>query len=160
MPLTTSQLQALKADIIADATLNAFPNNSDGAFEIAKAYNLLANPAYIVWKTNVSTVDIRSVLVWSEFDALSVSKQNAFTFLCSNHIVNAALANVRQGIQSIFTGPGQAGNLAALIAVAKRSATRAEKLFATGDGTNGSPSTMGWEGVLSLQDVETARNLP
>lgn len=160
MPLTTEQLQTLKTDILADPILNAFPNNSDGAFEIAKAYNLLANPAYIVWKTNVSTAEIRAVLVWSEFDALSVSKQNAFTFLCSNHVVNAALANVRQGISSIFTGPGQAGNLAALIDIAKRSATRAEKLFATGTGTTASPAVMTIEGPISLQDVEAARRLP
>ena len=160
MPLTTEQLQTLKTDILADPILNAFPNNSDGAFEIAKAYNLLANPAYIVWKTNVSTAEIRAVLVWSEFDALSVSKQNAFTFLCSNHVVNAALANVRQGISSIFTGPGQAGNLAALIGIAKRSATRAEKLFATGTGTTASPAVMTIEGPISLQDVEAARRLP
>lgn len=158
--LTTEQLAALKADILADATLNAFPNNSDGAFEIAKAYNLLAAGPWIVWKTDVSTLDIRNALVWAEYDVLSVSKQNAFAFLCSNHVVNAGLTNVRQGIQSIFSGPQQAGNLAAMIAIAKRSATRAEKLFSAGTGTTASPATMTFEGQLSFQDVQDARNLP
>lgn len=158
--LTAEQLAALKADILADPTLNAFPNNSDGAFAIAAAYNQLASPTWTVWKSDVSTVDIRNALVWSEYDVLSVSKQNAFSFLCSNHIVNAGLANVRQGIQSIFGAPQQSGNLAALIAIAKRSATRAEKLFSTGTGSVANPATMTFEGQLSFQDVQTARNLP
>lgn len=157
MALTTAQLQALKTEILNDPVLTAQPQNSDGAFAIAAALNLLAAPAFIVWKTNVSTADVRAALVWSEYDALSVSKQNAFSFLCSNGIVNAALTNVRQGISSIFSGPSQSGNLAALIAIAKRRATRAEKVLATGTGTDASPATMGFEGTLSYQDVEAAR---
>lgn len=158
--LTSAQLAVLKADILADPTLSAFPNNSDGAFAIAAAYNQPASPAYIVWRTDVSTENVRNALVWAEYDTLSVSKQNAFSFLCSNHIINAGLANVRQGIQSIFAGAQQAGNLAALVALAKRQATRAEKLFAvSGDGTSGTPATMGFEGLLTFQDVEQARNL-
>lgn len=162
MPLTQAQKTALKADIIAATDqpmqdLEANPTNSDLAFAVAGLYNLQASPDYIVWKSNVTTVDIRAVLVWAEFDALSVSKQNAFLFLCSNHVVNAALTNVRQGIASIFSGPGQAGNLAALIAIAKRLATRAEKLLkVAGDGTSGTPATMGFEGQLSFQDVLAA----
>jgi hypothetical protein len=155
--LTPSQLTQLKNDIAADGTLNVIPNTSDGADAIATIYNQLASPAFIVWKTNVSTYEIRAALVWNEYDALTISKQNAFTFLCSNGFVNGALTNVRAGISSIFSAPGQSGNLAALTALAKRSATRAEKLFATGTGTTASPATMSFEGVLPYQDVLTAR---
>lgn len=156
--LTPAQATALKNDILADPTLSAIPNNGDGNFAIAEAYNLLAVPVFRVWRTNVTTEEIRSVLVWAEYDSLSNSKQNAFSFLCSNHIVDASLPNVRTGITSIFSGPSQAGNLAALVAVAKRSATRIEKLLATGTGSEGSPATMTFEGALSFQDVELARN--
>jgi hypothetical protein len=159
--LTTSQKQALKSEIIASSedamvALEADPGSADKAFAVSLLYNQLASPAFIVWKTDVTTIDIRAVLVWAEYDALSVSKQNAFAFLCSNHIVNAALTNVRQGIQSIFTGPNQSGNLAAMIAIAKRAATRAEKLFAAGTGSDASPATMTFEGNLSYQDVLAA----
>lgn len=159
--LTASQLVTLKNDIAANGVLNTIPNTSDGAFAIAEAYNIPASPAFIVWKTNVSTYEIRSGLIWDEYDALTVSKQNAFAFLCSNGLVNAALTNVRAGIGSIFAGPGQTGNLAALTALAKRSATRLEKLFATGTGTSGSPGTMAAnvEGPLPYQDVLTARSV-
>lgn len=157
--LTPSQLQALRADIDADGTLSQIPNTPDGAFEIASVYNQLVSPAWTVWKTNVSTHEIRSVLVWAEYNELTVSKQNAFQFLCSNGIVNAGLTNVRAGIQSIFAGPQQTGNLVALVAIAKRLATRAEKLFSTGTGSSASPATMTFEGQLSYQDVLAAREL-
>lgn len=156
--LTPAQATALAADIQADPILAAFPNDPDGAFAIAAAYNLKAVPDFFVWRSDVTTEEIRAVLVWAEYEGLSATKQNAFTFLCSNHIVNATLPNVRQGIATIFTGPQQAGNLAALTGVAKRTATRAETLFATGAGTTGTPATMGFEGALSYQDVLNARS--
>lgn len=151
--LTNDQLTTLAADIEADSTLAEIPKTADGAFEVAAAYNQIASPGFTVWKTDVTTEDIRAVVVWAEYDILSVSKQNAFEFLCSNHVVNGALSNVRQGIQSIFSSPQQSGNLAAMIAIAKRLAKRAEKLFATGTGTNGSPATMTFEGDLTFRDV-------
>ena len=39
MALTPQQLATLKADILADPALNAFPNNADGNTAIANAYN-------------------------------------------------------------------------------------------------------------------------
>lgn len=155
--LNLTQLQAIKAEIVAAPLLSAQPMTPDGAFAIAQELNKPAAPAFWVWRTDVSTYEIRSVLVWSEYDALSVSRQNAFQFLCSNGTVNAALLNVRQGIASIFAGPGQTGNRDALIAIAKRAATRAEKVLSTGTGSDASPATMGFEGLLTYQNVEAAR---
>lgn len=156
--LTTAHKAALKTHIETSPDLNVFPNDPDGAFAIAALLNALAVPDFYVWRSDVSTEEVRAVLVWSEYDTLSASKQNAFEFLCSNHIVNATLPNVRQGIASIFGAPQQSGNLAALTGVAKRKATRAEKLFATGTGSLASPATMGFEGSISFQDVQDARN--
>lgn len=155
--LTSAQKTTLKAHIDASSDLNSFPNTSDGAFAVAALLNLAASPAFIVWRSDVSTEEIRAVLVWGEYDALSVSRQNAFQFLCSNHIVNAALPNVRQGIQSIFAGAQQAGNRAALTAAAKRAASRVEKLLATGTGSDADPATMTFEGAITFGDVQDAR---
>ena len=52
--LTPPQLATLKTDILADATLNAFPNTADGAFEITTAYNIVASPDFWVWRTSVT----------------------------------------------------------------------------------------------------------
>lgn len=159
--LTSEQLVILRSDIEGDVTLSAIPNTPDGAFTIADIYNQLASPTFYLWKSHVSTYDIRSALIWNEYDTLSVSKQNAFQFLCSNGIVDARLTNVRQGIASIFSGPGQAGNFSALTIIAKRTATRIEKLLATGTGTEQSPASSSFPDgfLLTYQDVLSARNL-
>ena len=51
-------LAALKAHILADSALNAHPNTPDGAFAIADAMNLAANPDYWVWRTSVPKKEI------------------------------------------------------------------------------------------------------
>lgn len=159
MSLAIELRPALAADIDADPAFAAIPNTPDGSLQIAQAYNLLANPDFYVWRSNVSTAEVRDVLVWAEYDALSVSKQNAFEFLCSNGIINPSRVNVRQGISSIFGSPQQSQTRDALINIGRRLATRAEKLFADGDGTEGSPAIMVFEGQLTWQDVHNARNL-
>ena len=45
-----------------------------------------------------------------------------------------------------------------IMALAKRDATRAEKLFSTGTGSDATPATMTFEGSLSYSDVSAARN--
>ena len=67
MALTAAQLSTLKAAILADPALNAEPNNSDGAFAIAAALNQLSSPAFIVWKTDIPTKDIKKVINWPEY---------------------------------------------------------------------------------------------
>ena len=52
--MTSAQLATLKAHIDASSDLNVFPNNSDGAVEIAKLLDLAASPDYYVWRTNVT----------------------------------------------------------------------------------------------------------
>lgn len=156
--LTSSQAAALKADILADPVLNAYSNNSDGAFAIAAAYNLVATPTFTVWKTDVPTKDAKKAMVWTEYIARSAGERDAWQFMLSNGTINPADVNVRQGIQDIFSGAQGAQTRTNLTTIAKRSATRAEKLFATGTGTDVSPATMSFEGSLSYQDVEQARN--
>src|SRR3972149_1995219 len=128
--LTQSQLLVLKNDILADPILSAYPNNSDGAFAIALAYNLGAVPDFIVWKTNVTTADCKKAMAWTEFIGRSAGEREAWQFMLSNGFINAADVNVRQGIVDIFSGPSGLGSRTNLVAIAKRKATRAEKLFA------------------------------
>lgn len=158
--LTPAQLIAFKADIQADPVLNAEPNNSDGAFAIALAYNSIAIPQFVVWKSNVSSADAKSAMVWTEYIGRSVGERDAWQFMLADNTINAGDPNVRQGIQDIFSGPQGAGSRIALVAIAKRDATRAEALFATGTGIDASPAALTFEGVLSFRDVSAARNLP
>jgi hypothetical protein len=158
--LTQAQLLILKNDIIADPVLNAYPNTGDGAYAIAMVYNLQAVPDFTVWKTNVPTEAVKQGTVWTEFIGRSAGERDAYQFMLSNGWINAADPNIRQGINDIFSGPNGVGTRANLVAIAKRLATRVEKLFATGTGTNASPATMTFEGSLSFQDVLSAKDLP
>ena len=170
MALTPAQQVTLKAAIIADPILDAEPNNSDGAFAIAAALNVEAVPAYIVWRTAIDESEITAKVSdeatswsWTSYIARSDGERDAWGRMFSiSGTIDASLPNVRQAMADIFSGgaSGAAGQRAHLLACGKRNATRAEKIFATGAGTQGSPSTMEFEGALAYQDVQAARNLP
>lgn len=169
MGLTPSQLTALKADILADPVLSAQPQNSDGAFAIAAAYNLTVTPDFWVWRTRVSKNEITQQTSqdgtdfnWTGtgFITRSQGERDAWRELFDGGQVNPSLANVRTAFQDIFSGgtPPAPANRAHLLAVARRKATRAEKLFASGTGSTATPATMSFEGSLNYQDVQEARN--
>lgn len=159
MDLTTQQKQALKAFILADPVLSQFPTNSDGSYAIADLLNKAANPAFIVWKTDVSIDEImRNGMDWARVDNLSVGKARIWDWLGRLGTINAAKVNVRAGIDATWVGT--AADLAVRAAVythCKRSATVLEKLFATGTGSDASPATMVIEGAISYQQVDEAR---
>ena len=78
-----------------------------------------------------------------------------------SHSFNPSRTNVRAGIDAVWVGTAADLNVRAAVYVhCKRSATRAEKLFASGTGSDASPATMAFEGDLNYLDVEVARALP
>ena len=166
--LSVTQLTTLKADILADPILAAQPNNSDGAFAIAAAYNLPAAVDYWVWRSFVSQeecVGATSVdstnWSWTSYISRSQGERDVWReMFADTGGINPSRANVRQGLQDIFSGAGGAAQRTHLLAVARRKATRAEKLFATGTGSTGLPGTMAFEGSISFGDVEAAKALP
>ncbi len=168
MALTLAQQQTLKTDIAADSVLNSQPMNADGAFTIAAAMNAVVSPDFWVWRTSVpkneltnSTSTDGTSFVWAGngFITRANGEQTAWRELFNGtNQVNPSLANVRQAFSDIFSGTGNAAlNRAHLLAIARRKATRAEKLFASGAGSSAVPATMTIEGALSYQDVEAAR---
>lgn len=168
MQLTTAQKQALKADIIAASdpecqALEANPTNSDLAFAVKDLYNLTASPDYWVWKTSLTKHDAVSqtsvdstTFSFTQLISRTVQEQFGWQELWNSTLsCNPSLPNVRQGFADVFSG-AQAGPVAQrthLLAMARRKASRVEKLLAIGAGTTASPSTMGYEGPLSFQDV-------
>lgn len=160
--LTAEQQAIVKADILADQELNAFPNNSDGAFAIAAVYNTVASPQWVVWKTQVLQDEImQNGFDWSRVDNLSVGKARIWEWMFQNESrsFNPARPNVRAGIDSTWVGA--AADLAVRAAVyvhCKRDATRIETLLSSGTGTTVTPATMGFEGPVSYQDILDARN--
>jgi hypothetical protein len=168
MALTTEQKTAVKADIEGDVVLNAFPNNSDGAFAIAAIYNTLASPDTWGWRTYVSKNEITSsagpegtTFSFPQLIARTAGEQFGWRELFNGtESCNPSLPNVRQGFADVFSG-AQAGPTAQrthLLAVARRKLTRLEKLLASGTGSTGSPATMTFEGQVGYQDIQDARN--
>lgn len=66
----------------------------------------------------------------------------------------------RAFFDDVFSGAGGTNTRAALLVLWKRLATRIEKLFATGTGSDAVPATLVFEGEVSVQDIIEARNLP
>lgn len=180
MQLSTAQLQTLKADLAANANtvlvggvataISAVPRNGDTAFAVAAWYNLAASPDFWVWKSSVSKgelVQVTSVdgtnFNWSGngFITRSAGEQAAWREIFNGTgACNPSLPNVRQAFADIFSGTGNAAaNRTHLLAIARRKASAAEKLFTTGTGSTGSPGVMGPEGGLSVTNVDDAWNL-
>lgn len=155
MTLTPAQKAIVLADIQNDPTFNQL--YIDSVFtEIADYYNTVADPAYIVWKTSVTRKEIlQNGFDWTRLDNLSVGKARVWTEIFVDGTINPSKPNVRTGIDSVWVGTAQ--DLAVRAAVyghCKRSATRIEKLLATGSGTDASPSTMAHESPIFYFDIQ------
>jgi len=157
MALNPAQLATLKAAILADPVLNAFPNTQDGAWEIANALNVAATPAFTVWQSQMTPELSRAaiVLAATQLDNLTVGKRDALLYLVAGTL-DCRQAGVRQAIDDL-TG-SQNTLKAALVVAEKRLALRIEKILATGAGSDASPATTTFEGAVPYMDVYAARN--
>lgn len=163
------------------------PNNSDANEAIANWYKTTASPDYWVWGTGVtrSTVyhtvtDLPSVFDWATYKAQAVTEQGAWTQMFMGDSAPFSNLSLRNGVFRIFSGSGaQNAQRAHIFACARRKASNIEKLFAAAPvniggitvsvdngntvasaaGSTTNPFVMGYEGSVSAQDIETARNL-
>lgn len=159
MSLTPAQLVTLRAAIDADATLNNLANNPDNNQAIADAFNAQASPAFWVYKTRLSRAEIFDAITWTELIGRSQGERDTLQVMLSEGQVNPASANVRGAFGDIFSGASGVNTRNALGVASRRTATRAEKLYATGTGSTASPATMAFEGRVDYQDVGYARSL-
>lgn len=155
--LTQAQQAALKAYIEADATLNAQPNTNVGNSVIANALNAAASPEFVVWRTNLTGAEVYNAAVKTEIISRSQGERDVFQMMLDREPINAASDDTRQAFQDIFSGPSGATTRANLIAIAKRPALLIEKILASGTGSDSDPATMGREGTISTDEIETAR---
>ncbi len=167
MPLTLTQLQTIRDDIIANPDLAAVPNSVDGEYEIARLYNLPPAVAMSVWRTDASVTDIYDAIDFSKYTptdapeitgiytarawAINIKQMNLQTMLQGRDKINAAKVTIRaslrdavvgvpSGAAGVNTSPGGASG-ATVLSACVRQATRIEKLLATasqGSDTTGS----------------------
>lgn len=166
MSLSLTQLQTLKAAIAADPALNSQPNGSDGNAMIAAAFNIGASPEFIIWRSDVPVAEVmQNGFDWTRVDNLSVGKARIWDWMTQFGSFDPSRVNIRAGIDATWVGT--AADLAVRAAVyvhCKRAATRGEKLYSTGTGSDASPATLdasfGGQLTVSASDVDSARNLP
>jgi hypothetical protein len=160
--MTPAQLATLKAAILADPALSSQPMNSDGAYAIAQALNLSASPNWTVWKTEVAMVEVGKNINGSELGGLTTANHTRLQTIIqiSGGTINPSLADQRAFFDDVFSGAGGALTRAKLLILWKRLATRGEKLYTTGTGSDASPATLVFEGNIDYQYVLLARNLP
>lgn len=182
MHLSPAQLAALKAHILANtATIPAghpwsggfvgtqikdVPNNPDGNLAVAGWYSLATSPAFVLWRKTVPLSEIAVKLNGTELAGLSslnhTRLQTVITLVNAAGGSNPSVPDQRAFWDDIFSGAGGATTRASLLALWKRVANNAEKLFATGTGSDASPATSAFaDGVpLDALDVNSALNLP
>lgn len=172
--LTPNQQAVLKADILGDSAFTTLKNSPDGRFAIAAEYNKLPAQDWWVWRTYLGKADaVNSTSVdgttftWAGNGFISRTVQELMTWenlWNASGSVNPSLTNVRAAFVAIFTGGGNAAaNITHLATMARRRATRGEKLFSTGSGSTASPATMGAGAsdlTVTFADVDAALNLP
>jgi hypothetical protein len=157
--LTPAQNAALKAAILAetDPTLVAFRNvgSDDG---VAQFYNGASSPAFIVWKSSVEQAEVGRAFVASALSAMtSANNDRLVSFALWNPGgVTPSRADHRQFFDDVFSPASGASTRAALLALWKRTATRVERLFAIGTGSDAAPGTLVFEGEISGLDVSIA----
>lgn len=158
MHMTPAQLTALRAHIDASPDLNTFPNNADGNYAIAALLNMPASPAFTVWKTDVPRNEVGKTFIASALAAITAGNNDKLAnFAVWNESVNPSRADQRQFFDDVFSVAAGASTRAALLLLWKRLATRVEKLYASGTGSDAAPASLTFEGSVSHQDVGQAR---
>lgn len=153
-PLTSAQKATLKAYILTQSDLLAFytPGDLSG---LAGALNASASPTFTVWKTSVSLTQIGDKINGTELAGLTSLNVSRLQVIAqySDMGVNPSLADRRQFFDDIFSGAGGATTRAQLLVLWKRAATRFEKIFANGAGSDASPATIVVEGAIDYTEL-------
>lgn len=161
---TQTELDTLKVAAQAEPSIQGCLTGGDDVC-VADWFN--AASSYIVWKSRVTKDTYQTetgpttgtTFNWSGtggYIARSQGERDAWnTLFSATNYVNPSRANVIAAFNDIFsgTGAGAVANRALLLDLSKRAATNAEKVLATGTGTNATPGTMTWEGRISPNDI-------
>lgn len=149
--MTPAQLTTLKTAINADATAAAFPQTSDGHFNLAAYLNTVPPTPMSIWRSDIKPEEISAAVVMADFVLLTAIKQTGLLLLTQGP-ANATITGVRTAFSSIF---GAGPTLTALTALAQRPATRFEAIFSTVAAPANVSSMLGQR--VSPLDLEQAR---
>lgn len=155
--MTPEQLSTLRTAVLTDPTAAAFfqaPGNAAGL-----QAHLNSKSTFVAWRTSVSQDEImQNGFDWTRVDNLSVGPARVWEWMFANESksINPSKANVRAGIEAVWKGT--AADLAVRAAVyahCKVLATVAEKMLASGVGSDANPGMRTFEGEVSPVEAAT-----
>jgi hypothetical protein len=156
MPLTTAQLQTLKAAIAAetDPTFVTYRTNGQTG-QMAGFYN--GNSTFVVWRTNVSIRETGQVFDGAEWAGMTSANHTRLQTVAQYLMAyNAGVAGIRAMFNDIWSGAGGTNTRASLLVLWKRFATKGERLYVTGTGTDVTPGLLVFEGSITDTDISAA----
>jgi hypothetical protein len=160
MALTPAQGATLEAAMRADPALTQYVAGRRDDL-IAAYYNEQAAPAVTVWRTAVPRNEAQGAgFDWTQIDNLTVGQARIwFDALFGDGNINAADAGQRAGIAEAWKGTAAKVAVGTFVlGVCKRTATRAEALFAVGTGSVAVPAVMAFEGAVLPAEVSDLLN--
>ena len=182
--MTPAQLATLKAHIAANqdpAVISAAATGNDT--ELSRLYNLPST--FYVWRSTTPADEIADAILWDRLTPVDTpdgtaiqtnrllvcqaKQMNLQVLLQGRDTIGTGRPNLRNGLSdallNVPSGVGGATQDAGWIGAGRvkatiaRLATIAERAFATGTGTAGSPGNLGsFEGSLTIQDIGDIRN--
>lgn len=161
------------------------PNTGDGNATVAGWYNQKASPDFFVWRSAVSRSEVYhtvspdgTVWDWATFKGQTVPEQNSWTQMFMGDVAPFSNLSFRNGVFAVFSGSVPQNNQRAhIFAVGRRTALRIGKVLAvapvsaggvtvgpnngntTGSalGSAANPAVLGFEGVVTGDQIEAAR---
>lgn len=158
--MTPAQLQTLGAYIASVPAWAALPNDSDSAFFIAGELTKSASPSFTVWRNDVTAAEIGNAWVGTDVDGMSALNMQRLQLLLASSPqgkFDMGRLDRRAGFENPFGANQNNASRVAMRAVWKRLANVAEKLFSTGTGSDASPATLTFTGIVSYPEVQQAR---
>lgn len=173
--MTPEQIPAFRTALLAatDPALQAAVVGRNDT-EVARLVNLNTAPAFIVNRTSLTrhelitgTSPTGTTFTWGGatggYINRSQGERDAFREMFnSTGAVNPGQTNIQTAFNDIFSGAGAGAvaNRAHILAFSKRTATVAERMLATGTGSDASPGTLTFEGKVTIDDVGRALTAP
>lgn len=158
MNLTTAQLQTLKAAINAETDPSFVSYRTNGQTDLmAGWYNQPST--FVCWRTDVRAEETGNAWVGTDIDGMSALNMQRLQLLLQSApsgVFDMSRADRRAGFENPFGTNQNNASRVAMRAAWKRFATRAERLYVTGTGTDNTPGAFVWQGALSGSDISAA----
>ena len=105
MSLSPAQNVILKAAILADPVLATQPSDGNGLSFIADAFNAVAVPDYIVWRSNVTAGETGNAWVGTDIDGMSALNMQRLQLMLASSpqgVFDMSRADRRAGFENPF----------------------------------------------------------